>query len=84
MDLTFDSRPPGIVYGYLPRVARLILRFGYKLRVLLASRMSFRLLRKATARLSDPITRVLIIGGDDWEPPPAEIWVVDMTGRYCC
>ncbi len=33
MDLTFDSRPPGIAYGYLPRIARLILRIGYKLRI---------------------------------------------------
>ena len=30
MDLTFDSRSPGIAYGYLPRIARLILRVGYK------------------------------------------------------
>ena len=33
MDLTFDTRPPGIAYGYLPRIARLILRLGYKRRV---------------------------------------------------
>ena len=37
MDLTFDSQPPGIAYGYLPRIARLILRVGYKLRVVEAS-----------------------------------------------
>ena len=37
MDLTFDSQPPGIAYGYLPRVARLILRVGYKLRVVEAA-----------------------------------------------
>jgi UDP-GlcNAc:undecaprenyl-phosphate/decaprenyl-phosphate GlcNAc-1-phosphate transferase len=37
MDLTFDTRPPGIAYGYLPRIARLILRVGYKLRVVEAS-----------------------------------------------
>lgn len=37
MDLTFDSRSPGIAYGYLPRIARLILRVGYKARVVEAS-----------------------------------------------
>jgi UDP-GlcNAc:undecaprenyl-phosphate GlcNAc-1-phosphate transferase len=33
MDLTFDSIPPGAAYGTVPRVARLILHTGYKLRV---------------------------------------------------
>lgn len=37
MDLTFDSRPPGIAYGTLPKIARLILRAGYKLRLVEAS-----------------------------------------------
>ena len=37
MDLTFDSRAPGMVYGYLPRIARLLLRVGYKLRMVEAS-----------------------------------------------
>lgn len=37
MDLTFDSRPPGIAYDYLPRVARIILRAGYKLRLVEAA-----------------------------------------------
>ncbi len=33
MDLSFDSKPPGIAYGYLPRLARLILRASYQWRV---------------------------------------------------
>jgi UDP-GlcNAc:undecaprenyl-phosphate/decaprenyl-phosphate GlcNAc-1-phosphate transferase len=37
MDLTFDSQPPGIAYGSLPRIARQILHVGYKLRVVEAS-----------------------------------------------
>jgi UDP-GlcNAc:undecaprenyl-phosphate/decaprenyl-phosphate GlcNAc-1-phosphate transferase len=37
MDLTFDSRPPGIAYGYVPRVARLFLHVGYRLRMVEAS-----------------------------------------------
>ena len=37
MDLTFDILPPGAAYGNVPRVARLILRVGYKLRVVEAS-----------------------------------------------
>jgi UDP-GlcNAc:undecaprenyl-phosphate GlcNAc-1-phosphate transferase len=37
MDLTFDNRPPGVAYGTVPRVARLILHVGYKLRVVEAS-----------------------------------------------
>ncbi len=37
MDLTFDTRAPGIAYGYVPRIARLILQVGYRLRVVEAS-----------------------------------------------
>jgi UDP-GlcNAc:undecaprenyl-phosphate GlcNAc-1-phosphate transferase len=33
MDLTFDARPPGVAYGYLPRLARLILQVTYKWRL---------------------------------------------------
>jgi len=33
MDLTFDANPPGLVYGYGRGVARLILSFGYKRRI---------------------------------------------------
>ncbi|MFZ0889783.1 MAG: hypothetical protein WA005_15150 [Candidatus Binataceae bacterium] len=33
MDLTFDSREPGIAYGYLPRIARFILSMSYKWRL---------------------------------------------------
>jgi UDP-GlcNAc:undecaprenyl-phosphate/decaprenyl-phosphate GlcNAc-1-phosphate transferase len=37
MDLTFDIIPPGAAYGNVPRIARLILHVGYKLRVVEAS-----------------------------------------------
>jgi FlaA1/EpsC-like NDP-sugar epimerase len=33
MDLTFDSRPPGIAYGYVQGAARFILSIGYRRRV---------------------------------------------------
>ena len=33
MDLTFDTNPPGLAYGYGRGVARLILSFGYKRRI---------------------------------------------------
>ena len=37
MDLTFDSLAPGIVYGSMPRIARVALRAAYKLRLVEAS-----------------------------------------------
>jgi UDP-GlcNAc:undecaprenyl-phosphate/decaprenyl-phosphate GlcNAc-1-phosphate transferase len=33
MDLTFDSEPPGIASGYLPRLAQLVLHVSYKWRL---------------------------------------------------
>jgi UDP-GlcNAc:undecaprenyl-phosphate GlcNAc-1-phosphate transferase len=33
MDLTFDSRPPGLAYGYLQGAARFILNIAYKRRI---------------------------------------------------
>jgi UDP-GlcNAc:undecaprenyl-phosphate GlcNAc-1-phosphate transferase len=33
MDLTFESEPPGLAYGYAQGMARFILRLGYKQRV---------------------------------------------------
>ena len=33
MDLTFDTNPPGLAYGYVQGVARVILSFGYKRRI---------------------------------------------------
>jgi UDP-GlcNAc:undecaprenyl-phosphate GlcNAc-1-phosphate transferase len=33
IDLTFDSQPPGIAYGYMQGLARLILAFSYKRRI---------------------------------------------------
>jgi UDP-GlcNAc:undecaprenyl-phosphate GlcNAc-1-phosphate transferase len=37
MDLTFDTNPPGLAYGYGRGVARLILSFGYKRRIVEAT-----------------------------------------------
>ena len=55
MDLSFDSQPPGIAYGYLPRLARFIVRGSYQWRVADVALDGVLDLRRLVRRIPDSV-----------------------------